>query len=83
MSMCIMYSSSACVCIQYISHLSLLHDQDAVGLQHGVDAVCDGEGGASLERLPDGGLDQGVGLGIDGCCGFVQEDDLRQDMEEV
>ena len=72
-----------CIYTEYISHLSLLHDQDAVGLQHGVDAVSDGEGGAGLERLSDGSLDQGVGLSIDGRCGFVQEDDLRPDMEEV
>ena len=69
--------------MQHISHPSLLHDQDAVGLQHGVDAVSDGEGGAGPEPLSDGCLDQGVGLGVDGRRGFVQEYDLEPDMEEV
>uniref|UniRef100_A0A0E9TGM4 Uncharacterized protein n=1 Tax=Anguilla anguilla TaxID=7936 RepID=A0A0E9TGM4_ANGAN len=41
-------------------------------LQHGVDAVSDGQHGAVLESLSDCVLDQGVCLRVYGGSGFIQ-----------
>lgn len=45
-----------------IGYLSIVHDQNAVCVHHGVDAMCDGEHGAVVEGLFDGVLDQSVRL---------------------
>ena len=40
--------------------------------------VCDGEDCASLELLPDGGLDQVVRLQVDGRRGLVENEHLER-----
>ena len=59
-----------------VFYLSVVHDQDAVCVQHAGDAVGDGEHGAVPEGISDGVLDQSVCLRVDGRGGLVQEDDL-------
>lgn len=56
--------------------LSIVHDENAVHVDDGVDAVGDGEHGAVLEGLFDGSLDQHVCLCVDGCRRFVHKNDL-------
>lgn len=60
-----------------LSHLAGVHDQDAVRVGHGVDAVGDGEHGAVPEGFLDGVLDQSVRLGVDGRRRLVQKDNLE------
>lgn len=60
-----------CIC-----YLSVVHDQNAICVHHGVDTMGDGEHGAVLEGFFDGVLDQGVGLCIDGCGGLIQKNNL-------
>ena len=38
--------------------------------------MSNGEDGAFAELLPDSGLDQVIGLQIDGRCRFIQDEDL-------
>ena len=60
--------------------LALLHDfavpdhQDEVCFPDGAEAVGDEEGGAVPEKMVDGGLDQLLGLGVDGGGGLVQDE---------
>lgn len=50
------------VSLCFVCHLSIVHDQDTIGVHHCVDAVGDGEHGALVEGIFDGFLDQSVGL---------------------
>lgn len=55
---------------------ALVEDVDDVGALDGAEAVGDGNGGAALGRLVQGGLDDVLGLGVEGRRGLVQEQDL-------
>lgn len=57
-------------------YLSLVEHHDAVGGQHGVETVGDGQRGAVLKRRPDGLLDQSVRLRVHGGRCFVQDQNL-------
>lgn len=63
-------------------YLSLVQYHDPIRGQDSVEAMGDGQGGAVLERRPDGLLDQGVHLSIHGCCGLVQDQHLRPEPED-
>lgn len=60
----------------FLSYLATVHDEDAVCVHHSVDPVGDGEHGAVLKGLLDGGLDQSIRLGIDGRRRLIQEYNL-------
>ncbi len=60
-----------------VQYLSLVEHHDAVWGKDGVEAVSDGQGGAVLERTPDGLLDQSVRLCIHGCRSLVKDQNLR------
>lgn len=62
--------------LSFLSYLATVHDEDAVCVHHSVDPVGDGEHGAVPKGPLDGGLDQSVRLGIDGCCRLIQEYNL-------
>lgn len=55
---------------------ALVEDVDDVGALDSAEAVGDGNGGAALGRLVQGGLDDVLGLGVEGRRGLVQEQDL-------
>ncbi|GJC95043.1 hypothetical protein ColKHC_03869 [Colletotrichum higginsianum] len=55
---------------------SLVEDVDDVGLLNGAEAMGDGNGGAALGGLVEGGLDDVLRLGIEGRRGLVQQQDL-------
>lgn len=57
-------------------HLPVVHDQDAVTVEHGGDAVGDDQHRAAPEGFADRVLDQGIGLQVDRGRGFVDEEDL-------
>lgn len=46
------------------AHLALCHCQDLIAEYDGVQAVCDGEGGALRKYTPDGALDECVRLQV-------------------
>ena len=54
---------------------TVVNDQDLVGISQGGQTVGDGEGGSVVGHLVDGVLDELFGLGVQGCCGFVQNED--------
>lgn len=62
--------------LSFLSYLATVHDEDAVCVHYSVDPVGDGEHGAVPKGLLDGGLDQSVRLGVDGCCRLIQEYNL-------
>lgn len=60
----------------FLFYLSIVHDQDTIGVHHRVDTMGDGEHSAVLEGLFDGVLDETVCLCIDGRRGLIQQNDL-------
>uniref|UniRef100_A0A0B7K5W6 Uncharacterized protein n=1 Tax=Bionectria ochroleuca TaxID=29856 RepID=A0A0B7K5W6_BIOOC len=55
----------------------LVHDEDLVGGDDGRQPVGDDEHGAALAQLPQRRLDEGLGLGVDGAGGLVEDEDGR------
>ena len=63
----------------YLSpHPASIQHHYPVVVSDGVESVCDGEYGAALEGLPDGGLDEVIRLHIHGCCRLIQQQDLDE-----
>jgi len=60
----------------HLGDISLLEDENPVVVQDGVETVCDSDNGASIKLRPDGRLDEVVSFQIDGCCGFIQDENL-------
>ena len=54
---------------------TLLHDQDLIGIADGGEAVGDDEGGASVDEVLEGELDEMLGFGIDRGGGIIQDED--------
>ena len=52
-----------------------LDHMDAVGVAHGGQAVGDHQGGAALHQPFEGGLDEGLALGVEGAGGLVEQQD--------
>ena len=57
--------------------LAFVEDDDLVGLEYGVEAVGDGDGGASLHEFACGFFEQGFGFGVERGGGFVEDKDGR------
>lgn len=64
-------------------YLSLVEHHDAVGGEDSVETVSDGQGGAVLTGAPDGLLDESIRLSIHGCCGLIQDQDLRPEHQLI
>ncbi len=54
---------------------TFLHDQDLVGVADGGEAVGDDEGGAAVDEVLEGELDEMLGFGIDRGGGVVEDED--------
>lgn len=56
-------------------YFAFVEDDDSVGLEDGVEAVGDGDGGASVHQLAGGFFEQGFGFGVERGGGFIQDED--------
>lgn len=50
-------------------------DDDVIGFEDGVEAMCDGDDGASVHEAAGGFLEQGFGLRVEAGGGFVEDED--------
>ena len=57
--------------------LAFVEDDDGIGLEDGVEAVGDGDGGTSLHELAGGFFEQGFGFRVERGGGFVEDEDGR------
>jgi hypothetical protein len=55
--------------------LAFVEDDDLVGLEDGVEAMCDGDGGASLHEFAGGFFEQRFGFRVKRGGGFVEDED--------
>jgi hypothetical protein len=55
--------------------LAFVEDDDLVGLEDGVEAMGDGDGGASLHQFAGGFFEQGFGFRVERGGGFVEDED--------
>src|ERR1700730_6208157 len=58
-----------------LDDLTLLDDEDLVGAADGGEAVGDHEGGPALHEVAQAVLDHGLGLGVEGAGGLVEDED--------
>ena len=56
---------------------TVVEDDDVVGFEDGVEAVCDGNDGSTLHDAAGGFFEQGFGLGVEAGGGFVEDEDGR------
>lgn len=61
------------------AYFAILHDDDSIALAYGVETVSYRQHGAVPESLTKCSLYQCVGLGVDGCRRFVQEQHLERE----
>ena len=51
-----------------------LQDEDPVGVEHGVEAVGDGDDSAAFHQTARGFFQQGLGGGVEAGGGFIQQE---------
>ena len=67
----------------FFHFLAFVHDDEAVGLVEGGEAVGDGDGGAAFDEVVQRFLDFALGFGIDRGGGFVEDEDARVDEQRA
>ena len=61
----------------FLDDAAVLHDQDAVGLEHGRQPMRDDQRGAALHQLLQRRLHQRLALGVERRGGLVEQQDRR------
>lgn len=64
-----------CSCFVY-THLAIVQDHDPAAAHHRVETMGDDEGGAAAKSRANGFLNETIGLRVDGCCCFIQYQNL-------